>query len=427
MSEPDPDDLLITGLGVVTPIGESVESFWDSNLVGRSGLRRETRMDLSGLPGGWVAGVLNDAVREAVTARSGAPGRSWGDTLLHDTVGQAIADARVDRLSDRPAGLVWTRVWPGPTGPYPADYADYARKLGEQVTGRSAFPLPEPPELFDRTSFPAEMSQTLGVPLLATRVEATCAGGLRCVIEAARLLRLGRVGLAVICASVSRNTPYVLSQYAQLRALSRWRGKPELASMPFDRRRTGMVINESAGAIILETAGHAAARGVTDAYAVLRGWGLALTTDHVTAPNVDAVEDVMRTAIAHARLNPADITTVNAHGTSTKLNDLVEAQAMHRVFGDRTPEVPVCAVKSLTGHGSAASGIVETVAAALTLNRGIIPPVVTCQEPDPACGVTTLPHPLIRRVDTVVKNSFGFGGQYASIVLGRSENPRRSE
>jgi 3-oxoacyl-[acyl-carrier-protein] synthase II len=133
----------------------------------------------------------------------------------------------------------------------------------------------------------------------------------------------------------------------------------------------------------------------------------------------------MRTALNQSGSNPDDIDTINAHGTSTRLNDLTEARAMHRVFGERMETLDVCAVKSLTGHGSAASGVVESVVAALTLCRGIIPPVVTCLEPDPACNVKTSLKPVERPVRTVLKNSFGFGGQYASMVFKRPPSPRR--
>jgi 3-oxoacyl-[acyl-carrier-protein] synthase II len=279
-------------------------------------------------------------------------------------------------------------------------------------------------EAIDLSAFPAEIAARLGTHLIATRLEATCAGGLRAIAEAARLLRMGKVQFAVVSASVSRNTPYVLSQYGQLMALSRWQGAPEQSSMPFDKRRSGMVINESAGALVLETAEHARRRGVDAVHGVVAGWGLAVGTGHMTAPSVDAVEHVMRAALDHADVDAASVDTVNAHGTSTRLNDVTEARAMHRVFTSRMRDLPVSAVKSLTGHGSAASGVVETAVAALTLCNGVIPPVVTCTEPDPACDVRTSLTALEQPVERVLKSSFGFGGQYASMVFDRPSTPR---
>ncbi|MFD9068395.1 beta-ketoacyl-[acyl-carrier-protein] synthase family protein [Kitasatospora purpeofusca] len=430
------EDIVITGMGVVTPIGGTVEDFWEANLAGRSGVVAEDRMDLGGLPCGWAAGLIPEDVRKEVSERWGAPDRTWGDTLLHSVVDQALTDAGITGpVGGDVAGLVWSRVWPGPSGSFPQDYAVHFRELGQRYRriGNGPAEVLEnlrgrrlSAEASDHSAFPVELAGRLGVPLIASRVEATCSGGLRSIAEAVRLLRLGRVEVAVVAVSVSRNTQYVLSQYGQLMALSRWKGDPALSSMPFDRRRSGMVINESAGALVLETAGHAARRGLDGSYAVVGGWGLAVDTTHITAPQVGMVERVMRTAIAGSGLTPDDIDTVNAHGTSTKLNDITEARALHRVFGERTAELDVCAVKSLTGHGSAASGVVETVAAALTLGRGVVPPVVTCTEPDPACAVKTSLTPVERPVATVLKNSFGFGGQYASMVFKRPARPRRA-
>ncbi|MBP5939992.1 beta-ketoacyl-[acyl-carrier-protein] synthase family protein [Streptomyces acidiscabies] len=426
-------EVVITGMGVVTPNAGSVESFWEANLTGRSGLSYEKRMDLSDLPCGWVAGIIPDDIKKSVEERAGAPGRTWVDTLLHATVDEALQDAGVEGPLDRPAGLMWSRIWPGPSGSFPDDYLAYMKNIATRYKAvgndrRAALDRMRGEEsmvrISDLSAFPTELSRRLGAPLIPMGLEATCAGGLRAVAEAARLLRTGRVGLVVVAACVSRNTQYVLSQYGQLMALSRWKGPAEQASMPFDRRRTGMVINESAGALVLETAEHARARGVETVHAVVGGWGTAVDITHVTAPRIDVVERVVRDALKNSELTPDDIDTINAHGTSTRLNDITEARALHRVFGERMAEIDVSAVKSLTGHGSAASGVVESVVAALTLCRGVIPPVVTCTEPDPKCGVKTSLTPVERPVRTVLKNSFGFGGQYASMVFHRPAAPR---
>ncbi|MFD3590106.1 beta-ketoacyl-[acyl-carrier-protein] synthase family protein [Streptomyces sp. NPDC058683] len=429
------DDIVITGMGVVTPIGGDVETFWSANLEGRSGIVLEERMDTTGLPCGWTAGLIPEDVREKVAAGHGAPGRSWGDALMHACVEQALTDARLDERPalDGPAALVYARVWPGPTGSDPQDYVthmeDLARRfdsVGNQpaavlryLRGRNL-----PLETRDLSVYPREIAERLGTAVLPVRLEATCSGGLRAIAEAARLLRSGRARYAVVSAAVSRNTPYVLSQYGQLMALSRWKGDPAQASMPFDKRRTGMVINESAGALVLETAAHAAARGLAGTHAVVGGWGLAVDTSHMTAPRVEMVERVMRTALAEAGATPDQVEAVNAHGTSTRLNDVTEARALHRVFGERMADLPVSAVKSLTGHGSAASGVVETVASALTMCRGVVPPVPTTTEPDPACAVRTSLTPQERPVAAMLKNSFGFGGQYASMFFRRPAAPR---
>ncbi|MFF7329107.1 beta-ketoacyl-[acyl-carrier-protein] synthase family protein [Streptomyces sp. NPDC090306] len=431
----DGDDIVITGLGVVTPIGGDVPAFWSANLEGRSGVVLEERMDTTGLPCGWTAGLIPEDVKDKVRAEHGTADRSWGDTLMHACVEQALSDADFAARPPAagPAALVYARVWPGPTGSFPQDYVTHMEDLAERYDTVGTDPAAVLARLRtkqltletqDLSAYPREIAERLGTAVLPVRLEATCSGGLRAIAEAARLLRSGRAQYAVVSAAVSRNTPYVLSQYGQLMALSRWKGDPAKASMPFDRRRTGMVINESAGALVLETAEHAARRGMDRSYAVVGGWGLAVDTAHMTAPRVEMIERVMRTALAEAGATPDDVDTVNAHGTSTRLNDVTEARALHQVFGERMAGLDVSAVKSLTGHGSAASGVVETAVAALTLCSGIVPPVTTCTEPDPACGVKTSLTPVERPVAGVLKNSFGFGGQYASMFFRRPGAPR---
>lgn len=424
-------DIVITGMGTVTPIGDTVESFWESNLAGTSGLAWEKRMDLTDLPCGWVAGLVPEDTRARITAKWSSPGRQWHDMLMHEAVDQALSDASLDGDADGRIGLVWTRVGSGPGGPYPEDYVAYMKSLAARYDAVGDDPATVLEYLtrrrsggMDVSTFPKEMSERLRRPLSAIKVDATCAGGLRAVAEASRLLRMGKVDYAIVSATTSRNTQYVISQYAQLMALSRWKGKPEQASMPFDRRRTGMVINESSGALVLETAAHAAARGIDTVHAVVGGWGLAVDASHVTKPRPEMIEQVIRGALHSSGIDADDVDVVNAHATSTKLNDLMEARALHTVFGKRLPEVNVCAVKSLTGHGSATSGVTETAIAAHTMNRGIVPPVVTCTEPDPACDVHTSLTPVQRPVRTVLKNSFGFGGQYAAMIYQRPDNPR---
>lgn len=425
-------DIVITGMGAVTPIGATVESFWQSNLDGKSGLNFETQMDLSGLPCGWVVGTIPLETKQSLAARWSAPGRAIPDALLRDAIEQALSDARFKGPLARRSGLVWLKSCPL-SGSTPEEYETHMKLQAERYCAAGDNPAAlvryiraqaSPTPNADASNFLSELSKRLGAPLLPLRVEATCAGGLRAIAEAARLLQIGDVDLAVVSGVVSRRTHYVLSQYGQLMALSRWKGAPAQASMPFDRRRSGMVISEAAGALVLETAEHAEARGLTEFYAVLGGWGLAVDTAHVTAPNVDMVERVIRTALEKSALGPEDVSTINAHGTSTRLNDITEARAFHKIFGKRMAELDVCAVKSLTGHGSGASGIIETIVAALTLCRGIVPPVVTCTEPDPECNVKTHLTPSKRQITNVLKNSFGFGGQYASMVFRRPLNPR---
>jgi len=416
-------DIVITGAGAVTPIGGTVETFWRAVLAGRSGLTADTEMDLSGLPCGWVAGVVPRHIHGQVVARWGSPRVSSAVAMLREAVEQAVDDCGLAPPLARRLGYVWLRSSPK-SGSTPAEFDLYLRAEAQASAGAEA---DRADEVFasnqgsDHNSIERALSQRFGAGIVSTRLEATCSGGLRAVAEGARMLQAGMVDAVVVAGCVSRRNPYVFSQYAQLMACSRWKGAPEQASMPFDKRRSGMVISEAASAIVLETEASARARGVHAPYARLGGWALAVDTSHVTAPRSDAVERVMRTALRRSGLDPADIDTINAHGTSTKLNDITEARALHAVFGEHIRKLDVTAIKSMTGHASGASGILETIVAALSLKHGIVPPVPTCTEPDPECDVTTHLEPVARTLNAVMKDSFGFGGQYASMIFTKAE------
>ncbi len=285
---------------------------------------------------------------------------------MREAVEQALVDARYEKPRSRRVALIWLKSCPS-SGCCPEDYDAYMKQQAERYEAAGDDPTavvnfirsqPVPASPADSSNFPTLMAKRMGVPLLAMRLEATCAGGLRAIAEAARLLLLGEADVAIVAGGVIRRTHYVLSQYAQLMALSRWKGPAAQASMPFDRRRSGMVISESAGALVLETAEHAAARGMAEVHAQLAGWGLTVSAEHITKPSVDMIEYVVRGALAASGTLPETVDAINAHGTSTNLNDKSEASALHRVFGPRMREIDVSAVKSLTGHGSGASGTV---------------------------------------------------------------------
>ncbi|MEU1132336.1 beta-ketoacyl-[acyl-carrier-protein] synthase family protein [Streptomyces sp. NPDC005900] len=417
--------IMITGVGVVTPIGADVASFWEGCLAGTSGLTHDVDMDLSPLPCGWTMGRIPAHVKWALRERWGGRHQTWNDTLLHAVVEQALMDAQVPQSAAKPIGFLWGQAGTDPDCAFPEEYEGHIADLLalHELSGGDPAALvrldaerARPAVGTERTVLPRELSERYGVPVVAARIEAACSGGLRAIVEGARLLRLNKVGLAVVSLAMTRNTPFVVSQYAQIMALSRWQGEARQASMPFDRRRSGMVLGEAAAALVLETAEHAAARGA-DPYAAIGGWSLGSDSSHITAPSTDALERVIRGALECANVSREGIDVVNAHGTSTPLNDITEARALHRVLGEQMARIDVHAVKSLTGHGSAASGLVESVAAALTLRHNVVPPTVTCTEPDPECGVRTSLVPVVKPVRAVLKNSLGFGGHFSSMVF----------
>ena len=246
-----------------------------------------------------------------------------------------------------------------------------------------------------------------------------CAAGTQVVGEAWQMLRRGEAEVALAGAADSMLNPLGLGGFSLLRVLSAENDCPQTACRPFDVTRQGTVLGEGAAFLVLETLEHAAARGAT-VYAEVIGYGSSMDAFAVSDPDPSgrgAVES-MRKALRSAGLGPEDIDCVNAHGTGTPKNDVVETAAIKEVLGRRAYEIPVHSVKSMTGHMIAASGAVEAAAAALTLARGTVPPTINLRKPDPQCDLDYVPgaaRPFAG--DTVLSNSFGFGGQNATIIL----------
>lgn len=391
-----PGPVQLAGAGAVTALGGDADSTWHALVTGTTGVG--TAAWLAGLPVAPAVGALDEATRRDVTARwSDRLGRdaSLTDALTHDVCAQALAGS----TDDGPLGLVLAPMWEGERGSDAAAWsAAYAR-------GGAVATDPEHARLA------AEVASRTGREVVWLAVEATCAGGLRALAEAARLVRTGEATEALAVAVVARNNPYHASQFAQLTALSRWAGDPAAASRPFAADRSGMVLGEAAAAVLVRAG---------DDGVLLTGTGVAHDHEHPTAPAPEHVERAVARALAAAQAEPTGLATISAHGTGTRLNDAAEAQALAAVMGPPLATTPVAALKAMTGHASAASGLLEAGMLARTLAEGTVPGVPTCATPDPALGVDVatgaraLPDATVRAGLTT---SFGFGGQYAAAVL----------
>ncbi len=426
------NEVLMTGLGVVTPIGSTKREFWSGILQGRSGLRTEDGIDVSDLPCGWVSGVIDEHDRDTIDKAWGSAHRTWGDRIMLSAIFEAVEDARLAKILPERVGFIWAQSCPS-SGSSPSEYERFRQEQVElyNAAGDSAAEIikfldAKYGSMSERNyTFASDVARQLDRVLVPTRVEATCSGGLRAIIEGVRLIQSGEVEVAVVAAGVARRNHYVYSQYAQLTAMSHWKGSPQQASMPFDIRRSGMVISEAAGAIILEAASHVRRRNDVQPYCTLGGWGLAVGTEHVTAPRAYLVEQVIEEALKNSGVSKDEIDAVSVHGTSTKLNDLTEAAALEKIFGSRIKDIEILALKALTGHASAASGVIEVISSALSLTAGIVPTVPTCVEKDPKCRVNIRKEVANKRLRNIMKDSFGFGGQYASMVMKYTDGSRR--
>jgi 3-oxoacyl-[acyl-carrier-protein] synthase II len=265
----------------------------------------------------------------------------------------------------------------------------------------------------------ARIAIRFGIRGYSSSVGTACASGAQAIADGLRLIREGVADVVVCGASEAPLFPTFADTFANARALARgWGADPTAASRPFDRRRNGFVLAEGAGLVVLERPSHADGRGAAG-YADLVGWGATTDAHHPTTPRPDgsSAAECMRRALADAVLDSSDVDYLNAHGTGTKLGDVAETTAIRSVFGPNTP--PVSSTKSLTGHMLGTSGVVEAVAAALSVARGTAPPTYNLDDPDPACAVEHIRKaPLVARIDHALSNSFGFGGQNVSLLFG---------
>lgn len=386
----------IGGVGAVTPLGADAQSMHQAMASATSGI---TRADwLTGLPLSPALGSIDPTIHATILGhwQQEHSGLDTTSALAHEVISQALEAA----TGVGPVGVVVAPMWEGAGGGDPGDWSRWF------AAGADAQAAQEP-----LAHLAAELGERLGRQIRLVAVESTCAGGIRALDEACRMVGLGEVEEAVAVAVVARSNPYHVSQFAQLTALSRWRGEPTLASRPFDRERAGMVMGEAASAILV--------RGAEPGD--VRVLGLAASHDHVhpTAPPPDSIRHAVEGALARAGREGADVDTINLHGTGTRLNDAAEDQALTALLGDRATELPVAACKSMTGHASSASSLLEVAVLADTLTTGQVPGCPTISEPDPE--LTLHPSPATAQFPELrvgLSTSFGFGGQYAAVVLG---------
>ena len=413
--------VVITGIGVVGPLGVGVEAFWSKLTAGVSGIGTITLFDASRFPvriGGEADGFDPATVVEAFPKSASICDRKVPLGLA--AAAEAVADAGLadDALID--ALLV---VGVGLETLCLEDLTPYA---GAADMGRAAVDalLAQPGEHLLQT--PLDLTgEILGerYGLLGGRYAncSACAAGAQAIGQSLHMLRHGEAQVALAGATDSMLNPLGLGGFSLLRVLSDENDQPQRACRPFDATRKGTVLGEGAAFVVLETAEHASARGA-GVYAEVLGYGSSLDGLRVTDPDPDGkgAERSMAGALADARLAGRDIDCVSAHGTGTVKNDVVETAAIKQVLGERARAIPVHAVKSMTGHMIAASGAAEAVAAALTISRKIVPPTINLAKPDGACDLDYVPgtaRPFAGR--TVLSNSFGFGGQNATLIFGR--------
>ncbi|MBF4463170.1 MULTISPECIES: beta-ketoacyl-[acyl-carrier-protein] synthase family protein [unclassified Rathayibacter] len=402
------ESVVITGIGLLTPAGDTVEAVWDALLLGRSMARTLDRFDASAHP--VSIGCQVDARRTPKGAsekqlRRLDPFARYGLTAALD----AVADAGAPRVDPQRTTIVVGNAVGGRTTSDSESIA-YATRGTEAVS-------PLMPVVTMPNAAAVAVSMALGSTGPALTLATTCASGADAIGTGVTLLRSGSTDLVIAGGCEATLSPVTLAAFARLGALSTRSGDPALASRPFDADRDGFVMGEGAAFVVLERESDAKARGARIHGEVL-GYAAGSDAHHLSMPHPegDGALRVMSAALRDAGIDSADIGHVNAHGTSTRLNDAVEARALGRLFGRYVP--PVTAVKGVTGHLLGASGALEAVVAMLAARRGLVPPVANHDRTDPAIALDVVAGvPREVRPAPALSTSFGFGGHNAALVV----------
>ena len=422
-----PRRAVITGIGLVTAAGGTVDAFWRSLLGGRSCVAPIARFDASAYPSRIAAEVDDaDVARERLPARWDGCGRLARFAAI--AAARAVRDAAVvpADVPDRAGVAIATGVSTWDHAEVFAAFAGAPRSRREEdvdyrVLGAGLLRELRPGARARLTpgSVPVWIAADHGITGPAMAVMTACAGGTQAIGDAARWIRTGRADVVLAGGADSEISPMGLASFCLLGALSRRNDAPAAASRPFDAGRDGFVLGEGAAVLVLEERAHALARGAR-IYAEVAGFGAAADAYRVTDPHPDGTGAVlaMARAIADAGCTAGDIDYINAHGTSTPANDRAETLAIKRVLGARASQVPISSTKSMIGHATVAAGAIEAAAAALTLRDQVIHPTINQDAADPQCDLDYVANRHRRaRVRWALSNSFAFGGQTAALVL----------
>jgi len=404
--------VVITGLGVISPIGLTVNDFWENLCKGRSGVRVVDRFrDFST----WIAGTVEGFEPEKYMDKRDIKKTDGYTHYAHAAAVMAVGDAKLD-LEKEDRERVGVIIGSGIGG---LDTIEKQFQVLLEKGPRRVSPFLVPMLIANMASGYVSIHYGLKGPNI-TPVTA-CATGTHAIGEAFRHLQRGDADIMIAGGAEAPLTAIAFAGFCSARALSARNGEPQKASRPFDRQRDGFVMGEGAGIVVLETHEHALSRGAP-IYAELAGYGLSGDGYHITAPDPEGrgAYLCMERALKDASLSPGAVDYINAHGTSTPLNDRVETLAIKKLFGEHAYSLAISSTKSMIGHLLGAAGGVELVATLLTMQRGIIPPTINQEEADPDCDLNYVPNRACsREVDVAISNSFGFGGTNACLVVRR--------
>ena len=403
---------LVTGLGVITPIGLTVHDFWQNLTSGVSGVTRITRFDSSDLPVHIAAEVKGFDPSKYMDSK-GARRMSRFAQLAVAAAKLAADDAQLV-LADDERSRAASSIATGSGGAI--DTMEEMMVLKERGPNRvSPFYIP----VMAPNMGACQVSIHLGLRGPALASVAACASGLYSFMEAKQMLDSGRADVVLAGGTEAALHPLPIAALANMKALSRNNDDPEGASRPFDLNRDGFVFGEGAVVLVIESEERAKARGVR-VYAELMGGGLSCDAFHITAPREDGTgaQEAMAEALAAAGMQPTDIDYIAAHGTGTPLNDVAETVAIKLAFGDHARKLAISSPKSMVGHLLGAAGAVGAAAAVLAIYNDLVPPTINLETPDPQCDLDYVPNKARKMtVRAAAANGFGFGGQNGSVIF----------
>ena len=408
--------VVVTGLGCISPVGNTVEAAWATLLAGQSGIDLITKFDATNFAC-KIAGEVKDFDLGAYIPPKEA--RTM-DTFIHYGIAaavQAVADAGLpvgEALGEEEACRIGCIIGSGIGGlPMIEDtHAELTNRGPRRIS-----PFFVPASIINMISGHVSMRFGFKGPNLA--VVTACTTGLHCIGEAARKIEYGDADVVVAGGAESTVSPLGIGGFAAMRALSTRNDDPKTASRPWDKDRDGFVLGESAGVMVLEEYEHAKARGAK-IYAEVGGYGMSADAGHMTAPNMDGPRRAMLNALRNAGINADQVDYLNAHGTSTPLGDVNETNAIKAALGDHAKRVVVNSTKSMTGHLLGGAGGIESVFTVLAVHQQKSPPTINIFEQDPECDLDYCANTARdMKIDVAVKNNFGFGGTNGTLVFKR--------
>jgi 3-oxoacyl-[acyl-carrier-protein] synthase II len=407
--------VVVTGLGVVSPVGSTVQSAWDAILRGQSGIGPVTRFDVSNFPVRFGGQVQGFDVAEYISVKEA---RRMDDFMHYGVAAgvQAVTDSGIDFAkcdADRCGAVCGAGI--GGLWTIENEYSEYLKAMSP----RKISPFFVPATIINMIA--GHLSIRFGLKGPNLGVVTACTTSTHAIGLGMRTIQYGDADVIIAGGGEMATTRCGLGSFGQAKALSTRNDAPQEASRPWDKDRDGFVLSDGGGAVLLEELEHARKRGAR-IYAELVGFGMSGDAHHITAPPEDGegARLAMANALRDAQMNPGDVQYINAHATSTPLGDRAETVAMKRAFGDAIRRIAVSSTKSMTGHLLGAAGVLEAIFSILAIRDGVAPPTINYHTPDPDCDLDYVPNSARQmKIDVTLSNSFGFGGTNGSLIFRR--------